>query len=387
MKLGILAASISSSAGGIFAAMLGQCKALHDIFQANIQVFGLDDARSSKDAHSWKPLTTCTFTVKGPVSFGYSPDLFQALQATKLDLVHVHGLWMYPSLANLQLSKRRHCPYIISPHGMLDPWALRNSAWKKRLAKFFYEETHLRGAACIHAVSRSEARSIREYGLSNPICVVPNGVDLISDTASCKPGTSTDEMELLYVGRLHPKKNLRTLLYAWQEICRRGNNNVRRWKLTITGWDQNGHQAELKELAYQLGVDGSVRFSGPQYGAEKDATFSAAQAFILPSLSEGLPMAVLEAWSHGLPVLITPECNLPEAFEVGAGIQIGNDSTTIADGLAQLFDMEDEARRAMGKRGRELVNARFTWSNIARQMYSVYRWILGVGAKPDCVVD
>ena len=98
-------------------------------------------------------------------------------------------------------------------------------------------------------------------------------------------------------------------------------------------------------------------------------------------------MAVLEAWSHGLPVVMTEECNLPEGFEARAGIQIGTQSRSMADGLVQLLAMSDQDRRAMGMRGKELVDAQFSWPRIANQMYSVYKWILSDGPKPDCVID
>jgi poly(glycerol-phosphate) alpha-glucosyltransferase len=127
-------------------------------------------------------------------------------------------------------------------------------------------------------------------------------------------------------------------------------------------------------------------FWGPAFGAEKTQLFRSADAFILPSLSEGLPMAVLEAWAHGLPVVITPECNLSEAFMDEAAIRINPDAQSISVGLEELFSMPDSELQAMGARGRQLVEQRFSWKMIAHQMKQVYDWLVGGGVEPECVI-
>ena len=96
-------------------------------------------------------------------------------------------------------------------------------------------------------------------------------------------------------------------------------------------------------------------------------------------------MTILEAWSFGLPVLMTPACNIPEGFEAGAAIEVKPDPDSLAVGLKRLVAMSPDERKAMGARGRELAAARFTWSRAASLMADVYRWILGRGDRPDCV--
>ena len=95
---------------------------------------------------------------------------------------------------------------------------------------------------------------------------------------------------------------------------------------------------------------------------------------------------MLEAWSHGLPVLMTEACNLPEGFAAGAALPIGADRAGIAAGLRRLFALSDAERRAMGARGRALVRARFTWASVGERMTSVYDWVLGGGPPPPCVL-
>lgn len=171
------------------------------------------------------------FPVAGPAVFGYLPGLSQALEADRLDLLHTHGLWMYTSMASTRWSGDRR-PYVVSPHGMLDRWALRNSGWKKRLAGYAYENRHLRGAACLHALNESEALSMRGYALRNPICVIPNGVELPAESGP----VDRRKKICLYLGRLHPKKGISALLRAWAHVP------SHEWELVLAGWGQPGHE-------------------------------------------------------------------------------------------------------------------------------------------------
>ena len=108
-------------------------------------------------------------------------------QIQNSDIVHVHGLW-HPMGALVRAACTKYSrPYIISPHGMLDPWALKNSVWKKRIAAFLYETKHLENAACIHALNVAESKAIRSYGLRSPISILPNGVELPTDREPAIP--------------------------------------------------------------------------------------------------------------------------------------------------------------------------------------------------------
>jgi poly(glycerol-phosphate) alpha-glucosyltransferase len=234
---------------------------------------------------------------------------------------------------------------------------------------------------------------------------------------------------LLFLGRIHPKKGLIGALRAWAEL-RNSPSAIRdsaEWQFVIAGWDQGGHEAELRALCGELGLkiasvfshggtrstegqnlklnsynlktkhaidiqggrrpengssrrltlpDVDVVFFGPAFGEDKDALLRSADAFILPSFSEGLPMSVLEAWSYGLPVVKTPECNLPEGFVFGAALEIRSGEGSFQDGMRILIEMTNQERAAMGMRGRRLVEDRFTWSKVAASMKEVYESIL-----------
>jgi poly(glycerol-phosphate) alpha-glucosyltransferase len=271
---------------------------------------------------------------------------------------------------------------------MLDPWALRNSWLKKRLAHHLYEWANLRAAACLHALNDEEALSIRRYGLTNPIAVIPNGVGLpdlrASDGNDAAPVLGADPRKpLLFLGRLHPKKGLVETIHAWKLVRDRSPEVAAQWRLVITGWDDGGHLPGLKALAVELGLAEDVSFQGPLFGAAKEAAFRAAGAFVLASYSEGLPNAVLEAWSHGLPVFMTEACNLPDGFVAGAAIAIDTAPDRLALVLSEHLARSDLG--AVGQRGRELVELRYNWDRVARDLAAVYAWLVSGAPRPDTV--
>jgi poly(glycerol-phosphate) alpha-glucosyltransferase len=411
MKVGFLVGSVSREAGGLFRSVCGFAKAVMST-NATASVFGLRDQKSAADLPKWHPVSVRTFQPQFR-AWGYSSQLAPALLASDLDILSIHGLWKYCSVASRRWHRRTGRPYVVHPHGMLESWALRNAKWRKLVAAFLYEDQHLRGAACLHALCEAEARSIRAYGMRNPICVIPNGVDLpYLEPKNTNPSLlSTDQgplavkirqlidgrRMLLYLGRLHPKKNLVALLQAWAIL-----QKSEEWRLVIAGWNEGTYENELERLARKLRLSflpllrrgvvskwqasgSSVVFIGPQFGAEKDACYSACDAFVLPSLSEGLPMTVLEAWAHAKPVVMSSECNLVEGFAAGAALRIGTTASQIAAGLKELTDMTDDERKAMGARGRSLVMEKFSWPRIGEQMRAVYEWVLGGGKPPETV--
>jgi glycosyltransferase involved in cell wall biosynthesis len=405
MKIAYLLNSVSRKAGGLFEI----CKRLAQTTcrEKEIVVLGVEDEFTKMDIMEWVPLRPTVFSPVFARSFGYAPGYARYLAEVCPDIAHVHGLWMYPSFAGYRWHRRTKRPLIYTAHGMLAPWALRNSAWKKRLVRALWEDAAHRSATCLHVNSEAEHRTLRRHGLRNPICIIPNGIDLPEESQesgvrgqeSALASVAEGKKVLLYLGRLHPKKNLVTLLKAWVAVqkARVRSQKSDEWLLAIAGWDQGGHEEKLQRLATQLGIAWcnktehrtsnrtSLVFLGPQFGTDRDACYRACDAFVLPSLSEGLPMTVLEAWAYAKPVLMTPECNLPEGFAAEAAQRIGTTANEIATGLRQLDEMTEGERIEMGIRGRTLVAAKFSWPRIGQRMQAVYEWVLGGGTPPETV--
>ena len=376
-------AHISRRAAGIWTVVAGMSEALNQRDGINATVFGLVAGDTPGILQKYSGAPAVTASVVGPNAFGYAPSLRQPLYGTDLDILHAHGIWMYISKLGRDWARRTGKPHIVSPHGMLDPWALANSRWKKQLVEIWFERSHLREVSCLHALCTAELDAIRRYGLSNPVCVIPNGVDLPHGPVADPPPwneATIEEKVLLYLGRIHPKKGLPLLLQSFAKAERSAD-----WSLVIAGWDQGGHETELRNLVNSLGIEHNVKFVGPLHGAAKVSALDNADAFVLPSLSEGLPMTVLEAWSHGLPVLMTVDCHLPEGAVVGAAIEVAATSEGLAGGLRELFEMSTDERREMGRKGLALVKERYTWPQVAARMHGVYEWLLGSGARPEDV--
>jgi glycosyltransferase involved in cell wall biosynthesis len=301
IKTANLTSSVSRDAGGLFYSVRRLVQAISAGGDFGVEVLSLKDKHTAEDAPSWAPVPARLFPVLGPKAFGYSRPLRDALMQSDFELLHVHGMWMYPSHVALNWWKKYKRPYLVSPHGMVDPWALKNSRWKKAVASAWFQREVLERAACLRSLCASETESMRLLGLKQPICQIPNGVDLPEPgpagpapwAGQLKPGARV----LYTLGRMHPKKNLPALIEAFSRVVKAGAKGSQDWMLVVAGWDQQGHTDLCKDLAKAAGMEDRILFPGPLFGQAKADAFRASEAFILPSFSEGLPVAVLEAWS------------------------------------------------------------------------------------------
>lgn len=379
MKIAVISPYMTPEAGG----MLGAVRALSATLASShceVQVFGPEGCRDA-DFAEWSPARLRLLELAGPRSFAFQPRLQDELRHFDPDLVHVHGLWMYPTVAAKRWGRSGR-PYLVSTHGMLDQWALGQSRWKKRIASIVYERRSINSAQCVNALNSSEYKSIRQFGISAPVAVIPNGVSIPiahhTEPHDVLPETIPRGAKIaLFMGRIHAKKGVHELLNGWQQL-----KGAEDWHLVLAGWDEMGL---LNKYAGEGDAKARIHYIGPQLGSAKHAIFSAARAFILPSFSEGAPMAILEAWSYGLPVLMTQECNLESGFAHGAAIRIRPDPSSVAEGLHDLVSMPEKQREAMGQRGLRLVKEQFSWEKSAHQTAAVYHWIQSGGSAPECV--
>ena len=383
LNLAIITASLSREAGGMFAAVQAPANLLqqrgHDV-----SVYGIEDSELAGERASWNVKQLHAFAPKGPARLAYAPKLAELLGMEHYDVLHLHGLWNYPSYAASRWNRESDGKLVISPHGMLDPWALQNGALKKRLARWLYENANLRAAGAIRALCAAEAEAIAALGLDVPIAIIPNGVTL-PDLDSLPTPYAKSRKTLLFLGRIHPKKGVAELIQAWSIAVKECPAFQDDWQLEIAGWDDGNHLPRLAKIARETGLD-NIRFRGPLYGEAKGEALAGCDAFILPSHSEGMPMSVLEAWAYRKPVLMTAECNIPEGFAAGAAFAIGREPRQLA---AQLIEFLDDAQALdeAGQRGHRLVEERFTWNRITDQHAALFAWLAGRGQRPDFVID
>ncbi len=188
----MLSASVSRAAGGIFEVERRVSQELARYSDMDVGIFGLRDEFTDEDLLQWSPLRPQVFDPVGPRAYGFTSRLTPALEKWDADLVHLHSLWMHPSVVVRRWSSRSGKPTIITANGMLDSWALKNSQWKKQAALWLFERANLEQAACIQVLTTAEAASVRELGLTNPIALIPNGVDLPADLNSKEDETWTE---------------------------------------------------------------------------------------------------------------------------------------------------------------------------------------------------
>lgn len=393
-KIAFLTPTISRAGGGLLDCVRRLGQELESLGH-RVDVFSPEDEFSNDDLPQWAPLKVHLFPRHGPHTFAYGKRLAAAVADVEPNIIHTFGLWTHLSVVADFWHRKTGRPTILSAQGMLNQWALKKSSWKKRIAGLLYERRHLQRAHCLHAVSEREAAEMRRYGLSSPICIIPNGVDVPAPdgeaTSQLAPwlGVVPDGKKiLLFLGRIHPKKGLVPLLDGLSALALSAQGaDIEEWHFVIAGWDQDEHLKGLQRKVEATSLSDRVSFIGPLYGNQKAAAYSHADAFILPSYGEGQPVAVLEAWSYGLPVLMTPECNLQEGFDAEAAITIRSTTSEISEGLRKLFSLSERERKEMGRKGQQLAEQSFSWRTIAHKMSGVYEWILGSGPKPAEVIN
>lgn len=313
-----------------------------------------------------------------PHAARFEPLLRERLTATRAAVLHDHGLWLASNHAAAGVSTKARVPRIVSPRGMLSEWSLAHRAWKKRIAWRAYQRRDLESAAALHATSELEAEEIRAAGVRAPIAIVPNGVDLppLAGPRRMEDGRTR---RFLFLSRIHPKKGLESLIEAWALARPAG------WELVIAGPDERGHRAATERRANSLGPEAAIRFLGPVPDAEKWDLYGTADVFVLPTSSENFGVVVAEALASGVPVITTRAAPWSALSEHRCGWWTELGAEPLAAAIREAAGIGDDERRAMGARGRRLVEERFGWPAIARRMMAVYRWLAGDADAPQWV--
>jgi len=303
--------------------------------------------------------------------------LRSAIAAEHPAIIHSHGLWLAHQYSAWQAAKGAGIPRLVSPHGHLDAWALGRGRLKKAIAWRLYQRASLNAATCLHALHEGEVSAIRAVGLNNPVCVIPNGVGEAVASGGPAPWQSIfppDAKILLFLGRITHQKGAVDLVRAWGRIARDPMILREKWKLALVGWPDPDVVGRVQTEIADNAMNDSVQIFDAQHGTAKANCFAGASAFILPSRSEGLPVAILEAWSYGLPVAMTAACNLPIGFAEGAAVEVGLEPVALAVGLKDFLSLPGAKLRALGSRGRQLTQTLFSWEYVAKQMMEVYSW-------------
>ncbi|PXA03672.1 hypothetical protein DDZ13_10275 [Coraliomargarita sinensis] len=308
-------------------------------------------------------------------------------------VIHDNGLWLTLNHKMAQAAQRHSIPRMLSPRGTLDPWAFQYRNWKKRIAMELYQRKDLERVDCFHAASALEAGNIRKFGLRQPIAIIPNGVEVPGQPAHFRVAENISgdkenalatsnlpkERIALFMGRMHPVKNLPALIQAWAKVQPSG------WRLKLVGSSEVGHREELEKLAEQLGVAKTVMFSGPVYGEEKTRLFRDAQLFCLVSHSENFGIAAAEGLAAGLPLIASKTIPWEAVVKERAGWWVDGSAEGLAEALAEATKRPPDDLEAMGLRGRQFAMSKFGWKAIVEKFISVYGWMNGLCERPSCI--
>lgn len=294
--------------------------------------------------------------------------------AREVDVVHIHGLWTFATLAACPVLRAMRKPYILAPRGSLEPWALAYKGFKKRLVLALAERRNLNRATFLQATSDMEQMSLHELGLSAPIVNVPNGLNpdaqayfrtALLNREHHRP--DQPERVALFVSRLHPKKRALELVQWFAQV------KAPDWQLVIIGGDdQAGYQQAIQRTIDSLGLQNRVRLLGHVQGDALWAAYAAADLFVLPTLSENFGNVIIEALSAGVPVITTKGAPWSELETEQCGWWVDLDMAAFKQAMHEAMNLPDATRRMMGRRGLELVQKKYTWQSIAQQLSVVY---------------
>jgi glycosyltransferase involved in cell wall biosynthesis len=317
---------------------------------------------------------------------GPERDLADAVR--RAAVVHIHGLWQVQTRKGAAVARAARVPYLIAAHGMAEPWALCHKRMKKRIYLTLVEANNLRRASCLHALSRPEIAHLRAIAPKTPVGYVPNGVDLAPFENLPDRAVLEDEFPqvrgkfvLLFFGRVHVKKGLDLLAQALGQVaCDHPEVH-----LLVAGND-DGAWTPFRARMTELGLYDRTTYVGHVAGERARQVWAAADAFVLPSYSEGFSMAILEALGCRLPCLITTACHFPELAGCGGAIVVTPDAAGVTAGLRELLERSPAERAQLGQNGRRLVESHYTWDRQGARLAAIYDWLAGGGPPPEAVI-
>jgi glycosyltransferase involved in cell wall biosynthesis len=359
--------SVAERSGGPATAIIPMCRAL---MQQGVEVLLLSTA-DHEAVQEYKGVPAIFFPPQLGASFKYSRPLSSWLSSNikNFDLAHIHAVFNHSSVAASHACRNAGVPYIIRPLGTLDPWSMAQKPLRKRLFWQLSGKGMLHRAAAVHYTSEVEKLSTeRLLGLHHGR-VVALGID--ANNSNGKHASLFPQPYVLVLSRLHPKKGLDVLIEAFLLLIK--SERFAHWRLVLAGDGPSNYVSKLKAAA--SAQPDRIVFAGWLDEETKHVALSGASLLALPSHQENFGLCVMEALSHSVPVLVSPNVNLAaEIVSANAGWVAAIDKDALAARLGEALSDEDELAKR-GRSGKQL-SQKYSWENVGMGLSALYEEIL-----------
>lgn len=337
-----------------------------------------------------KSLVWHKFRINGPTKFRFSIKLsiylMKKINKRRDIIIHSHNIWNYISLIPLILRLKYKIDYVVSVRGSLYPWSLRQNYLVKKVAWILYQKKSLNSASFVHVTDKSELDAVRDLGITAPIAIVPNGIDIkslntlgSSFDARKNLGLNQSKKYILFMSRIHPKKGLEYIVGSWIKYA----NQYPEWDMIIAGpiYDDKYYENILNEVSIS-GLNERFHFFGMAKGRVRLDCFAASNLFVLPSHTENFGMSIVEAMASKIPVITTTGTPWSEIKEMGAGWWVELNQSNIDSALVSALECDQSRMTAMGEIGLKIAK-NYTWEMQAEKMKVLYEWVKYKSNKPD----
>lgn len=305
----------------------------------------------------------------GSTPWRYSSNLIKELDQlnnnNKIDLLHIHGVWMYPQYATAKYALKNNIPYIITCHGMLEPWLWTKGKFKKEQYFKHVVYKYFERANYLHAITPLEANELSKLFPKSKIKTIPNLISLNNFTGK---SSNFNDKYILYLGRLDEKKGIDILINVFAKL------NDKQIRLKIAG-GFNDYKNELTKLAKDLNILERIDFLGLVKGLEKEKLYKEAFVFVAPSHSEVIGMVNLEAAKYHTPVITTYQTGLLKEWNNNGGVLINLSKNNLYSELSKAVNWSIEERNLRGQNLRGFIEKEYSWNTKIKDWIHFYKTI------------
>ena len=386
MRILHVIADLDARKGGPAAACLGLARLMarrgHDV-----RIVTTDRGFGSGEGSNTDGVDIEALPGSWPAFFGASWPMARRLREliASVDVIHLHALYLFHDWVAARYSWSLGKPYVLMPHGALDPFIYRRHRWRKYIVEVAFQKEVSRRAAGLHYTTAEEWQLARPHAHNSRGCILSIGADL--DVFEHLPPRSAlrarypiigDRKVMLFLGRLNYKKGVDILIEAFARVARERDDIF----LVLAGPD-DGVRDRAEALISRLGIAERSLFTGMVSGEEKRIVLAGADVFLLPSQSENFGLTVVEAAACRTPIVLSERVNIWREFrDAEAALTAPPTVSEFAERLNLLLENPGDATK-MGHRAAQFARSRFSWDSLGSQYEAMYSTVWRDGTLPQ----